>query len=73
VSLYRIACPACEFSCCTDSAVEARKVRQFHENWNSDIRGPTGLRTHLPRITASAYAVRTGRQIALEELVEALA
>lgn len=61
-TLYRVDCGACEFSCCTNSGHEARKIAQFHYNWATDTHGPL----HQTRITASAYATLPATQTILD-------
>lgn len=56
-ALYRVSCTACPFTCDTNSHIEAQKIRRFHDNWNSDERGPSGVRLHQVIITASRFAM----------------
>ena len=54
-ALYRVTCGICpNFLLTTDSAYEAKRIRQFHDNWGN-IWEPSGQH-HEARIAASRFA-----------------
>lgn len=63
-TLYRVVCSACEFSCCTNSGYEARKISTFHHNWATDNNGPI----HQTRVTAASQAPLPASQMHLEDV-----
>lgn len=65
-ALYRVTCDQCNFTCETDSAYEARRVRQFHDNWNNTWE-PHGER-HQVRLVASRFVQPANHvQVHIEE------
>lgn len=54
-ALYRVSCTACpNFELSTDSHYEARRIRQFHDNWNNSW-SPSSEGRHEVRIVASRF------------------